>query len=404
MPANPNSIPSARDKPPRKHYAKYIGAPIFVPITPSVLKWAMEQVSVSQHEVALRCKVSDLTVAEWLTGEELPTKTQFRNLVSLLRRPSAFFFLPEPPAGAATTAAFRHPPGEDHMRDISRDEAIAIRRAHRLQQVSEWILTSSGSSPLRLPIATLQDSPEIAADVARKYFLGSSTELSNANDLSAASRALRNRLESFGFIVLNLPLAQKGCRGFSLSSEFAPVIAINTAYSIGARIFSYGHELAHLILQRDSICVNGLDYGLEGWCDSFSAAFLMPRVDVRKFVENQLADRQKDSPKTAQRVASHFKVSLRAAAIRLIDLRFESPQYYRIIDLGDYKPPGGGSGGETSPEKRYREWGSTYPQLLLTAEERNLLTRQDVLEYLNLSNSQLTTFRELLTTGPNETS
>jgi Zn-dependent peptidase ImmA (M78 family) len=362
----------------------------------------MEQASVSLPEVALRCRVSDETVAEWLTGEDLPTKTQFKHLTSLLRRPSAFFFLREPPAKAAVKAAFRHPPGEDEMRDISRDEANAIRRARRLQQVSEWILTSSGSSPLRMPIATIEDTPDAVADVARKFFLWSSTEQYSASSISAASRALRDRLENFGLIVLHLPLAQKGCRGFSLSSEYAPVIAINTAYAIGARIFSYGHELAHLILQQDNICANRSDYRLERWCDRFSAALLMPKTDVREFVENQLLSAERGTLKSAQRVASHFKVSLSAAAIRLIDLSFEPPNYYYMIDQGDLKPPGGGAGGETSPEKRYREWGSTYPQLLLAAEERNLLTRQDVLEYLNLSNSQLTTLRELLTTGPRE--
>src|SRR5690349_22523621 len=94
------------------HYDAHIAARTIVPVTPSVLKWAMEQASVTYQQVATRCKVDPQTVEEWLRGEGSPSKTQFNALVALLKRPSAFFFLPKPPSEAAVPAAFRHPPGE----------------------------------------------------------------------------------------------------------------------------------------------------------------------------------------------------------------------------------------------------------------------------------------------------
>jgi Zn-dependent peptidase ImmA (M78 family)/transcriptional regulator with XRE-family HTH domain len=359
----------------------------------------MEQASVTEQQLADRCGVSPQTVTDWLAGAEQPSKTQFKKLAALLRRQSAFFFLPQPPAHDAVPAAFRHPPGESQGRILLPEEANAIRRARRFQRVSEWVLTSSGAKAHPLPVATVEDSTEHVAALARRYFNWSPQDQFNSKDISAANRALRDRLEGFGFIVLHFPLGEQGCRGFSLYNKFAPVIAVNTAYNIAARTFSYGHELGHLILQSDSICANRSDYAVEKWCDSFSAAFLMPRAAVENFLEQELPDREKNSVITAQRLAGRFKVSLRAAAIRLIDLKFEPPQFYQLVDRGDFKSSGGGGGGETSPEKRLREWGTTYPQLLLSAEERKLLTRQDVLEYLNLSNSQFNTFRELLASG-----
>jgi Zn-dependent peptidase ImmA (M78 family)/transcriptional regulator with XRE-family HTH domain len=380
-------------------YDPPISARTVVPITPSVLEWAMEQSAVTEQDVAARCKVDLETVREWLSGEDSPSKTQFNGLVALLKRPSAFFFLAKPPAQAAVTAEFRHPPGETAGRRLLPEEARAVRRARRFQKVSEWVITRSGSAAPILPIATAEDPPEAVADTVRRFFDWTPEDQFNAKDVSTAAKALRARLESFGLLVLHLPLSVNGCRGFSLYNRFAPLIAVNTAYNDAARLFSVGHELGHLILQNESICSNRSSYKLETWCDSFAAAFLMPRNAVDKFVGSELFSLPRTSPARAQKLASRFKVSIRAAAIRLIDLRHAPEDYYALIDRTEFKVGGGGGGGETSPEKRLREWGTTYPQLLLSAEERNLLTRQDVLEYLNLSNTQFQTFRELLGTG-----
>jgi hypothetical protein len=74
---------------------------------------------------------------------------------------------------------------------------------------------------------------------------------------------------------------------------------------------------------------------------------------------------------------------------------------YDLVDAkADFhKPGGGGGGGATSPQIRLREWGARYPRLLLQAEELGLLGRQDLLEYLNLSNTQLNYLVEELISG-----
>lgn len=354
-------------------------APTLVPITPSVLAWAMEQAGVTEEEVAERCRVGKGLVAGWLAGEAQPTKTHFNNLVSLLKRPTAFFFLPEPPDDAAVPASFRHPPGDDDNRRISVAESNAVRTARRLQRISRWILTEEAVPPPKLPEATMAEGADAVADRVRVFLGWSSAEQRRARDPSAVVRLLRPRLEELGFLMLHLPLGKGGCRGFSLYDPFAPVIAINTAYNPAARVFSYGHELGHLVLHTDGICTNRPGEGVERWCEEFSAAFLMPRRDVADFVAAELHGSAADF-RAVRRLAARFKVSLRAAALRLIRLNYAKANLYEEVDeAADLRSGGGGAGGATSPEIRLREWGQTYPRLLLDAEEQSLLTRQDVL-------------------------
>lgn len=371
--------------------------PTLVPITPAVLEWAIEQAGVTDDDVAERSRVGTDLVAAWRTGEAQPTKTQFKNLVTLLRRPTSFFFLPQPPEHEAVPASFRHPPGDDDNRRLLRAEATAIRTARRLQRISRWILAQEGAEPPKFPGATQAETPGAAANRVREFLRWSSAEQRQATDAAAVVRLLRARLEEFGFLALHLPLSEKGCRGFSLYDPFAPVVAINTAYNAAARVFSYGHELGHLVLHTDGICTTRPVRGTERWCEEFSAAFLMPDGDVADFVNGELHG-VAGTLRAAQRLASRFKVSLRASALRLIKLGYAKPALYAEVEqvAADFKNAGGGAGGATSPEIRLREWGNNYPRLLIEAENQDLLTRQDVLEYLNLSNTQLATLQSRL--------
>jgi hypothetical protein len=83
-----------------------------VPINGVVLAWAMAQAGVDDSELAEWCKTESEVVVAWRLGETQPGKTQFRRIVARLRRPSAIYFLPEPPEDDPVIAAFRQAPGE----------------------------------------------------------------------------------------------------------------------------------------------------------------------------------------------------------------------------------------------------------------------------------------------------
>jgi Zn-dependent peptidase ImmA (M78 family) len=368
-----------------------------VPITGPVLEWAMEQAGVDDREVARRCSVPQERVTAWRVGEEQPTKTQFTKLVNTLRRPSMFFFLPSPPETPSIPPAFRHPPGKQGDRALLPSEATALRTARRIQRVTAWIREQHGDQPPVLPEISPNMAPEkAAADVA--HLLGwTLTAQLDADNVTAVAKELRLVLEDYGLTVLQLSLGTDGCRGFSLYHPSAPLIAINSAYNNAARLYSYVHELGHLVTRSDSICVSPTSLGLERWCEEFAAAFLLPQGPFLEYINSAISLGSIDRFEHVQRIANKFKVSLRAVALRLIRLDRATWELYNEVDeRAEFKRPGGGGRGETAPQKRLRQWGRTYSRLLLRAAEKGSLGRQDILEYLNLTNKQISLLEQEL--------
>ncbi len=100
------------------------------------------------------------------------------------------------------------------------------------------------------------------------------------------------------------------------------------------------------------------------------------------------------------RVARRFRVSLRATALRLEKLgRAVEDLYARVDAEADFKGGSGFARDDAAPAIRLREWGTGYAELLLEAERQGWLGRTDVLEYLNLSNGQLSDLRGRVEAG-----
>src|SRR5687768_9745773 len=106
----------------------------YVPINGEVLAWAMKQAGVGHFELAERCDTTPDTVEAWRTGDEQPTKTEFKKLVARLRRPASVYFLASPPADDPVVRAFRSPPGAVAGRELIDDEYRAITTAERIQK------------------------------------------------------------------------------------------------------------------------------------------------------------------------------------------------------------------------------------------------------------------------------
>src|SRR5262245_48979586 len=120
-----------------------------VPITGSVLRWARGESGFSEDEFAERLGVDVDAVLSWESGDMSPTRGQFSKIVNLLRRPSALFFLREPPSTAAVPTSLRAAPGL-RTHELKPSELRQIRWARRLQHAVSWALSNEGSSPIEL--------------------------------------------------------------------------------------------------------------------------------------------------------------------------------------------------------------------------------------------------------------
>lgn len=370
-----------------------------VPITGSVLGWAREEACLSRLDLAERIGRPVGDIEAWEAGAGRPTRGQFTKLVEALKRPSAVFFLPEPPLSAGMPTALRGAPGLGGHR-IGPEEALQIRRARRLQEAVSWVLEDSGRAPAALDRRGLQTNPvDLAEEIRKSSDIPPEEQLSWPNP-STAFRTWRSYLEGQNILVMQLSMGKHNIRGFSVWDEYAPLVAVNTAYHPTARIFTLFHEAGHLLTRTDAACRSFVmpgrsDIDSERWCERYAASFLLPEETLRTVAEKYGISSilRTTDPNKARLIANRFSVSTRAAAIRLQEIGLAEPSLYgAVVSMfadRDWNTSGGGGGGQTTVEKRMNQLGTRIPELLLNAADRGRLTTRDLADFLQLKTGQM---------------
>jgi Zn-dependent peptidase ImmA (M78 family) len=364
-----------------------------VPITPKVLEWAIDESGFSDEALASAVNVSLDTLLNWKRGETRPNLTQFRKLATKLHRQRAT----RPPATPEAHIEFRDIAGRA-PRGLNPVERRYVRRAERLQRMLAWLAVELNATPRRLQQSQLSEDPEAAAARWRGLLNVTTDGQRRWRSASAAFDEWRASLERLGVEVFLFPLGAESCRGFSLWHESAPVIAVNTAWREEARIYTLFHELGHLATRSNSACAEWAGKAtrsrdpLERWCERFSAAVLLPADDVLREVQGE----RPASLELAGRVARQFKVSLRAATIRLIELQLADWDLYdEIAPSTDRKPEGGGGGGGRKRlQIREDEFGERGTSLFVDGVKRDLISRSQALDYLDIPDSTFDSLAE----------
>ena len=370
-----------------------------VPITPSVLDWAISNSGYSRQEVSEKLGVSIAVLKAWLGGTEQPTLTPLRELANVLKRPLATFLLPNPPRSTVGRIEFRHPPGEGRTA-LNSVEIANLREASRLQEGLAWILSELGDTPVSFPIHSISsDYVRIAQEERERLGVTIQQQLQWTN-ASQALNAWRRALEEKGVMVLLLSIGSSSSRGFSLWNDYAPIIAANTHWNNQARIFTLFHEYAHLITRTSSSCTGHVAHRIrqgedpvERWCERFAAAFLAPWEDVQRSLIGVCGWSRGEVIRdlsVLRKLANLFRISLRAMALRLIDHDVAGWDLYSQIPLrADGKPAGGGGGGRNRLQIRLDEYGLKPARIFVRGLHNDVLSRTDVLDYLDIGDSDL---------------
>lgn len=377
-----------------------------VPINPKVLAWAIDERGVTVEELAQSLDLELQTLQAWLAGDKQPTTGQWTRLADKLKRSRSVFLLPQAPKPSIPpdlrTAAGRR----SHA--LEPEELLQVRRARRLQRYLASLLAESGNAADTIPQMRPGSDSESAATRLRTW-LGVSVEEQLAWETSSAALAgWRDALESHGLLVLQLQLGKEGARGLSLLDDVAPLIAVNTAETNEARTFTLMHELAHLAMRSEAACAlppsaTGSSWSMERWCDRVAAALLLPRKAVRREVARLLrAPRPPtDDLGLARRAASRFQTSLRAAAVRLIELELAERTLYDVIERtypnqDRDKPRGGRGGGQPAPQRRLSELGRRTSETFLDALSTRRMTERDARDLLRLDGAELRELRSII--------
>ena len=313
-----------------------------LPYNRRILRWARERRKLALETAAKRAAVSPEKISDWELGRSQPTVKQARGLAELYERPFLEFFAPSIPDLPTLQLV-----PDYRLRTLapSTSEAVA------LEGVQEWAETQRlnafdlyelvGEKPFSLApelFATLDDKPDYAAERARKLLdFPIQEQLSLRSDKRYLLPAIiRGKIEAAGIIVLKQSgLTKAGARGMCLFTDVLPVIVVG-GESPGGLAFTLSHELGHVALGESAISGPPIithargSHGkrVEGWCNSFAAAFLMPASAVKAHHQAPSEPQASISDPQLNSLANSFAVSRHAMLIRLTTLGLVNPTYY----------------------------------------------------------------------------
>ena len=313
-----------------------------LPYNPAILKWARERLRLAPEDVARRTAVSTTKIAAWEEGVAVPTVRQARMLAAIYDRPFLEFFAPAVPKLDPQTLVPDYRFHQTPPSDLERTALEGVQAWAESQRLNALDLYGElGESPTLVPTgiqAAVSDDPEVAAANARQI-VGPAVEIQLA--LKSAERdkfpaVLRGALERVGTLVLKQSgLSKTRTRGLCLYDPVMPVIVFGNE-SPGAQAFTLIHEFGHVVLgssalsggPRSTKVTGAAGKRVEGWCNSFAAAFLMPRDAILS---------QSISPKALvasvpdydiRELAKRFCVSKHALLVRLVGLGLVEPSFY----------------------------------------------------------------------------
>ena len=279
-----------------------------------------------------------------------------------------------------------------------------------MQDIARDLLAELEHEPVEFPqVGPKEHAAEAAARL--RSFLAIPGEVERKwKDPQAAFNGLKRALEDHDVFVFQMQLtprktskkaSEPGIRGFSAWDDLAPVIAVNTSYSSAAKLFSLAHEAAHLVARSDSSCYgfsgpgSATDPGTEKWCELFAASLLLPESTVDDVMSGFGYSRDGsllDAGEVA-RIAERLHVSIRAMALRLIDLKYAPTALYGVVEqafpLSEYKH--GKSFGPSRDRigKRIAEAGPRLSELLVVGLKRKSLSLRDSAGYLRVHPSEM---------------
>ncbi len=366
------------------------------PVTPKVVKWAIDESGWTVDEVAEKLKVTPAVVSAWTSGEAKPSKGQLTDLAKKLKRPRAMFFLPEAPKANSLPDGLRTAAGVRDTPALNFNERLLVRRARRLQRLLASLAEEGSGNVGGIRHATQSDEP---ADVALWLLAWTGVDWETRQEWENASQAFRGwrrAVEASGVAVLALQMGKEGIRGFALSDARVPLVAVNTADIPEARSFTLFHELAHLSLKQSVPCAepSSRARSVEQWCDRVASHVLIPRAHLSNL-------HAQDDLALIKRTANRFRVSRRAAAIALEEVGRVEDAYRKVEEEWPHfdreKPRGGGSkGGLTTPQRRIDELGELAVESVITAMLCGRISELYVRDYLRLDSTQATEANQLL--------
>ena len=372
-----------------------------IPVTRSVITWARKRAGFSVEEAT----ENFAKIVAWEAGEAFPTYPQLERLADTFKLPIAVFFFPEPPDLPPISESFRTLPAGE-FEQIPRRVKFLLRKAQALQlNLSE--LCQAQNPAERLITRELEFAVNVRLEVmAREVrdYIGVSLEeqCAWATD-DDALKNWRQALSDVGVFVFKDAFRVPEYSGFCLYDEVFPVIYVNNSAAKTRQIFTFFHELAHLLFHTSGIDTIEDEYipalpvparRIEILCNRFAAQFLVPEAAFWAAFAGRDA-----SEETAELLAARFHVSREFVYRKFLDQGMITQEaYIEAADRwADQRGPGGPGGDFYWTKIVYL--GREYIQLALSQYHQNRIDQNQLAEYLDSKPRYVGTLEEYFSRG-----
>lgn len=358
--------------------------PATVHVPDGTLAWARDRAHADIKEATDRCGHD---VASWEAGESDPPLTALRELANFYGLPLAAFLLSKPKSEPKPTVDQRRFAGVDNPQ-TTRQLALALNRATGLQVLASELVEALDAAPFVVTASEEVDAEWLA--IQERAALGITTEQQLAwEDENEALRGWRAAIERRGALVMQTPLSGTDVRAFSLRAD-PPVIVLDRTDWVRARVFSLAHELGHVVIGGSGICIPGASRasGIEAWCNRFADALLIPTSAMTNDADaKRIKGGEVPSEQLVRRMANRYKVSPAVVWYRLFQTQAISKEAFSAGWEGwsAWRPrAAAGGGGQPTAKNVVRDFGVAFPNLLLRATRKGLMTDTDVSQYLGV--------------------
>lgn len=296
-----------------------------VAVKPDVVQWARERAGLPVDALASRFP----KLPAWERGEARPTFKQLEAFAKATHVPIGYLFLPEPPEERLPIPDFRTVSGSAG----AAPSPDLLDTVYTMQQRQTWlreVLAEAEAEPLEfVGSARIADDPDSVGREMRRIVGVEDGWASDVGTWREAVSELRRAIEQLGVMAVingvvgnntHRKLDVEEFRGFALTDAYAPLIFVNGADAMSAKMFTLAHELAHLWLGQEGLSgFEGIFPGgtqVEDWCNEAAAEFLVPARELKARWEGA---KREASP--FEVLARQFKVSPIVVGRRAMDLR-----------------------------------------------------------------------------------
>lgn len=373
-----------------------------IPINRDVLRWARERIDLSYDDAAEGARVKPQQIEEWESGPKAPTVRQARKLAQVYDRPFLEFFAKRRPTLKEPTLVPDFRMNRETESSKQRHELVEIQsRAEDVRTNALDLYELLGEQPPKLPdkiyaAREADDANATAARVREIIDIPVDEQLGlKASERDGFVKILRNKIEAKGILVVkNSGLQHFGARGMCIFASPLPIIVLSNE-APSAQAFTLVHELGHIARRQSAISgppgsAPASAKNIEGWCDEFAAAFLIPKLALTRLIEKPSRPAAQIEDEILDKLARAFAVSRHAMLIRLVNLGYVESAYYWNVKRPQFLDEERAYKSKARSKyygSRYRSSrGDLYTGLVLEAWSSGIITNHSAAEFMGIKN------------------